>query len=61
MLVKNNDTGKIIYLARSIAAATATGYPIAAAGSVSLPFKSLSEFHIISDSASTDVRILPAD
>lgn len=60
VLIKNNDTGKIVYLSRNIEATTAAGYPLGAAGSVSIPFKSLAEFHIISDTSSTDVRILPA-
>lgn len=59
ILIKNNDTGKIIYLSRLITPTAAIGYPIAAAGSVSLPISALSEYKIISDTASTDVRILP--
>lgn len=60
ILVKNNDTGKVIYLSRLITPTSSIGYPIAAGWSVSLPISALSEYRIISDTASTDVRILPA-
>jgi len=59
VLVKNYDSGKVIYLRRNMTVTSSNGYPIEYNGSIVLPYDSLNEYHIISDSASTDVRVLP--